>query len=217
MQKKILTVLVLTTIIALSIIVLRENYYRGYYQGIHDGSPIVLELGVSVNGVSANEVEEVSVSTNSIVEEKEIIEIVYDDEDLRYLSSIIQAEAGNQCEAGQQAVGIVVLNRMNHEVYFADTIKDVIYEKGQFGPVVDGRLNKALKMYDSGILPEKCINAAKYVLDGNTFVSLDGVDFEILDTSISLIDGQILEMNPYLYFNGIVSKPKVRIQGHYFK
>lgn len=81
--------MVLTTIIALSIIVLRENYYRGYYQGIHDGSPIVLELGVSVNGVSANEVEEVSVSTNSIVEEKEIIEIVYDDEDLRYLSSII--------------------------------------------------------------------------------------------------------------------------------
>jgi spore germination cell wall hydrolase CwlJ-like protein len=99
-------------------------------------------------------------------------------------------------------VGIVVLNRVNHETYFADTIKDVIYEKGQFGPASNGRLSKALKMYDAGTLPEDAINAAKYVLDGNTSV---------------FYKGENIEMSSYLYFNTTVKNPKKQIQYHYFK
>lgn len=201
MQKKILTVLVITAILALSIIVLRESYYRGYYQGVHDGSPIILNQGVSTNTVSVSDCSIVE-QEEEIIEEIIEMEKIYDEEDLRYLSSIIQSEAGNQCEAGQQAVGIVVLNRVNHETYFADTIKDVIYEKGQFGPASNGRLSKALKMYDAGTLPEDAINAAKYVLDGNTSV---------------FYKGENIEMSSYLYFNTTVKNPKKQIQDHYFK
>lgn len=203
MQKKILTVLALIAVIALSIIVLKEAYYRGYHDGVNDGSPHILTWVISANTAS---ISDCSIAEEEIVEEveEEIAEIekIYDDEDLRYLSSIIQSEAGNQCEAGQQAVGIVVLNRMNHETYFADTIKGVIYEPGQFGPASNGRLAKALKMYDAGTLPEEAINAAKYVLDGNTSV---------------FYKGENIEMSSYLYFNTVVKNPKKQIQDHYFK
>lgn len=74
--------------------------------------------------------------------------------DLRYMSAIIWAEAGNQCEAGQQAVGIVVMNRVASDVY-ADTVYDVINEPYQFSPVKNGSFSKALNRYDNG---GKCRN-----------------------------------------------------------
>lgn len=122
-------------------------------------------------------------------------------EDLRFLSSIIWCEAGNQCEAGKQAVGIVVMNRVDHEA-FEDTIKEVIYEKGQFRPKDDGQLNKALKMYDDGELPQECIDAARYALSGETTVTYN--DKEI-------------DMSPYLYFARHWTNARIRIEDHDFK
>jgi spore germination cell wall hydrolase CwlJ-like protein len=125
----------------------------------------------------------------------------FDETDLRYMTSIIFAEAGNQCIAGQQAVGIVVMNRIN-STEFRNSVYDVIYEKGQFSPVKNGALNKALKKYDNGELPESCIEAAKYALEGNTSVSYNGT---------------IYEMSNYLYFSRRVKGCKLQIQDHQFK
>ena len=62
---------------------------------------------------------------------------VYDPDDLKWLSHIINAEAGNQSLTGQICVGNVVLNRVAHE-NFPDTVADVIFSPNQFCPVKSG-------------------------------------------------------------------------------
>lgn len=121
--------------------------------------------------------------------------------DLRYMSAIIWAEAGNQCEAGQQAVGIVVMNRVASETY-KDTVYDVINEPYQFSPVKNGSFARALNHYDNGEIPECVVDAAKYALQGNTTVSYNGETYDL--------DG-------YLYFSRYVSGCRVQIQDHMFK
>lgn len=122
-------------------------------------------------------------------------------DDLRYMSAIIWAEAGNQCEAGQQAVGIVVMNRVASETY-KDTVYGVINEPYQFSPIKNGSFAKALSRYDNGDMPECVIDAAKYALHGNTVVNYNGTTYDL--------DG-------YLYFSRWVNNAKLIIQDHMFK
>ncbi|MGE6227620.1 cell wall hydrolase [Paenibacillus chitinolyticus] len=58
----------------------------------------------------------------------------YSDEDIYWLARIVSAEAKGESEIGQIAVANVVLNRVKSEK-FPDTIKKVIFAKGQFSPV----------------------------------------------------------------------------------
>lgn len=124
------------------------------------------------------------------------------EEELRYLSSIIFAEAGNQCLAGQQAVGIIVMNRVACEDYYSDNIIDVIYEKGQFTPTENGAMDKALAMYDEGNLPDTCIAAAQYALEGNTTVIYNNNEYDL---------------EGYLFFARYVKNKKLVIEDHQFK
>lgn len=63
----------------------------------------------------------------------------YNEEDLYWMSRIITYESGNQPIAGQIGVGNVVLNRVESS-RFADTVKDVIFQQGQFAPVASGAI-----------------------------------------------------------------------------
>lgn len=81
----------------------------------------------------------------------------YNEEDLYWLSRIITYESGNQPIEGQIGVGNVVLNRVASE-NFADTVKEVIFEPGQFSPVA--RKSIYLDPFD------KCVLSAKLVLEG---------------------------------------------------
>jgi len=121
-------------------------------------------------------------------------------EDLRYMASIIWAEAGNQCEAGQQAVGIVVMNRVNSDIY-ENTVKDVIYESGQFTPISSGSFKKALALYDNGEIPESIIEAAKYALIGNTTI---------------VYNDMVYDLSGYLYFSRYIYKCKIKVEDHCF-
>ena len=127
--------------------------------------------------------------------------VSFTQEDLKYLSSIIYCEAGNQCQAGKEAVGIVVLNRVENEK-FEDTIKGVIYQKGQFTPVSSGSINTALRMYDSSTLPVECVSAAIYALEGNNSVEYEEEQYNIED---------------YLYFCRSSKGSSLQIEDHYFK
>ena len=53
---------------------------------------------------------------------------------------------------------------------YPDTVKGVIYQKFQFGPVSSGILDRTLKSYDAGNFTSKdekqCIRAAKEALNG---------------------------------------------------
>lgn len=133
---------------------------------------------------------------------KPTLENQIDKDELRHMSAIIFAEAGNQCQAGQQAVGIVIMERVKCEKYFKDDVISVIYEPGQFTPVKNGHLNKALKKYDSGKLPESCIEAAKYALNGNTIVNYNGKKYDL---------------KGYLFFGRYIKNRKLVIQDHDFK
>ena len=88
----------------------------------------------------------------------------YNNDDLYYLSRIINAESGNQPLSGKIAVGNVILNRVA-DSRFPGTVKGVIYQKNQFSPVSNGSINKTPNA--------ESVIAAKLCLDGA--VSLDGV------------------------------------------
>jgi N-acetylmuramoyl-L-alanine amidase len=57
------------------------------------------------------------------------------------LARLVRAEAEGEPLEGQIAVACVVLNRVDSPD-FPKTIKDVIYERGQFQPVRNGEINK---------------------------------------------------------------------------
>lgn len=160
---------------------------------------VMLELGKSTKGWSLVKYED---KAYFVWNEYIAQEPVYDETDLRYLSSIIWAEAGNQCEAGKQAVGIIVINRTNREDAFADTVQGVIYERGQFSPISNGSMDTALNMYDNGTLPQECIDAAKYALSGIKIVTYNGSDIDL--------DG-------YYFFSRYVRDARITIQDHDFK
>lgn len=56
------------------------------------------------------------------------------------LTRIVHAEAEGESHEGKVAVALVVLNRVDSKD-FPNTITDVIYQKGQFSPVSNGRIN----------------------------------------------------------------------------
>ena len=59
------------------------------------------------------------------------------------LAALIYCEAGNQPYEGQVAVGAVVMNRVRSGSY-PNTITEVIYQSGQFGPAMTGWLDSVL-------------------------------------------------------------------------
>ena len=101
----------------------------------------------------------------------------YTKSELRLMSSIINCEAGIEPYQGKLAVGIVVMNRIRSK-RFPNTIKGVIYQRGQFSPVRNGSLRRRLSEYDSGKIKSKqwksCISAAKKVLNGQRTISYRG-------------------------------------------
>ena len=59
------------------------------------------------------------------------------DNELEMLAKIIYAEARGECYDGKVAVGAVVLNRVKSSKY-PNNIRDVIFARNQFSPVLDG-------------------------------------------------------------------------------
>lgn len=84
------------------------------------------------------------------------------DGDLRLMAAIIFCEAGNQSYEGQVAVGAVVMNRVRSASY-PNSIQEVIYQSGQFGPAATGWLDQVLA---SGSYTESAMQAAKDALAG---------------------------------------------------
>lgn len=78
------------------------------------------------------------------------------------LASIIFCEAGNQSFTGQVAVGAVVLNRIA-STSFPNTMEEVIYQSGQFGPAGTGWLDQ---VRSSGGYTESAMQAAEAALAG---------------------------------------------------
>lgn len=81
----------------------------------------------------------------------------YNEEDLYWLSRIVSFESGNQPLEGQIGVANVVLNRVKSDG-FADTVKEVIFQPGQFNPVASKAIY--LEPYEAASI------SAKLALEG---------------------------------------------------
>lgn len=136
---------------------------------------------------------------------KDKIEKKYTDNELRLMASIINCEAGGEPYQGKLAVGIVVMNRVSSKS-FPNSIKKVIYQKGQFSPVRNGSLKKRLSQYDSGKTKSKqwksCISAAKKVLNGQRTI---------------IYKGKEKNMKGFYFFSVRLKGARFRLGGHRFK
>lgn len=132
----------------------------------------------------------------------------YTASELRYMTSIIYCEARGESYAGKKAVGIVVMNRVRSKK-FPNSVKEVIYQRGQFSPVRNGSLNRALKLYDKQKKKGKmrgtmktCMSAAKEALEGSTTIRVKGAD---------------KQMKNYLFFSRYIRNAKYQLGAHQFK
>ena len=123
---------------------------------------------------------------------------------LRLLAAIVYCEAGGQCYAGRLAVAAVVMNRVEAGGY-PNTIRGVLWQPYQFGPIRQGKMARELRYYDQGLYnePERegSLKAAKDILAGKYTVNYNG---------------KKINLKLYHNFNGHLSNAKIRISGHDF-
>lgn len=93
-----------------------------------------------------------------------IVPVAVSEEDILLLASLIQCEAIGESYEGQVAVGEVVLNRVKSASY-PNTVRDVIYDVGQFSPVSSGKVDRVLA---SNTINENCIQAARDAVNGSS-------------------------------------------------
>ncbi|MBO8156346.1 MAG: cell wall hydrolase [Bacillaceae bacterium] len=100
------------------------------------------EIGLKY-GVSVAELKRVNQKTSDVIYIGETLKIPQKisayEKDL--LARLVEAEAKGEPYAGKVAVATVVLNRVDSNL-FPDTIREVIYQKGQFTPVKNGTINQ---------------------------------------------------------------------------
>lgn len=101
-------------------------------------------------GVMENEIEviiEEDAIETEVLEEASVDEIEEElpltQEEIELIALLTMAEAEGESEEGKRLVIDTVLNRVDSELaYFPDTVKEVIYQKGQFSSMWNGRVDK---------------------------------------------------------------------------
>ena len=82
------------------------------------------------------------------------------DKDIELIALITLAEAEDQPELGQRLVIDTILNRLDHEKHWPDTVKGVVYMKNAFSVTTNGRLERC-STYFKGDVKEKLIKLVK--------------------------------------------------------
>ena len=78
------------------------------------------------------------------------------------MAAIIECEAGGESYEGKIGVGAVIMNRIRSS-QFPNTLSEVIYQSGQFGPAITGKLDAVLA---DGRTTASCYQAAADALAG---------------------------------------------------
>ena len=88
----------------------------------------------------------------------------YEQNELQLLARCVNGEARGEPYEGQVAIGAVVMNRVKSPRY-PNSIADVIYAPGQFGPVSNGSIAKYLANPKAS-----CLQAAQDAINGYTTI-----------------------------------------------
>ncbi|MCI8638921.1 MAG: cell wall hydrolase [Coprococcus sp.] len=118
------------------------------------------EAAAQAAAEQASWVQEEGYQEEYIETSSEPISASVDDQTL--LAALIYCEAGGEPYEGQVAVGAVVVNRVKSGA-FPGTVRDVIYQSGQFGPARTGKLDRVLA---NGSATDSCYQAAAEALAG---------------------------------------------------
>ena len=104
--------------------------------------------------------EETELEPEVVEEEKEdILKLEYNDYNV--LLKIVEAEAGGEDTIGKIMVANVILNRVNSD-HFPNTVTEVVYQKSQFSPISDGRINTVS-------ISQETLNAVERALNGEDY------------------------------------------------
>ena len=183
------------------------DYMQAMKQALEDGSPYAMEVGALYEQQRNLKIQELELPQEQTVyfsqygEAEEILEAMaqaeapkaaYTQADLDLLSRLIYAEAGCTWipDWVQRMVGSVVLNRVESQ-YYPDTIREVIYQPGQYAPTWDGSLQKtpdARTIENARYLLEHGSICPENVVGQNSIVTGSGVYTsyydQVLDTTI---------------------------------
>lgn len=134
----------------------KTDYMAEIMRALQDGSAYAMQIGAIFERQRNLKIEEQGLEYQKTsyftdyttageileaIEEAKRPKPTYTEEDLDLLARIINAEAGCDWMPDwvQQMVGSVVLNRVESDL-FPDTIREVIYQPGQYGPVYNGMI-----------------------------------------------------------------------------
>ena len=183
------------------------DYMQAMKQALEDGSPYAMEVGALYEQQRNLKIQELELPQEQTAyfsqygEAEEILEAMaqaeapkaaYTQADLDLLSRLIYAEAGCTWipDWVQRMVGSVVLNRVESQ-YYPDTIREVIYQPGQYAPTWDGSLQKtpdartienARYLLEHGsICPENVVGQNSIITGSGVFTSYYD---QVLDTTI---------------------------------
>ena len=92
-------------------------------------------------------------------EEKDILNLEYNDYNV--LLKIVEAEAGGEDLTGKIMVANVILNRVNSD-RFPNTVTEVVYQKSQFSPISDGRINTVSISQETLTAVERALSGEDY-------------------------------------------------------
>ena len=183
------------------------DYMQAMKQALEDGSPFAMEVGALYEQQRNLKIQELELPQEQTAyfsqygEAEEILEAMaqaeapkaaYTQADLDLLSRLIYAEAGCAWipDWVQRMVGSVVLNRVESQ-YYPDTIREVIYQPGQYAPTWDGSLQKtpdARTIENARYLLEHGSICPENVVGQNSIVTGSGVYTsyydQVLDTTI---------------------------------
>ena len=183
------------------------DYMRAMKQALEDGSPYAMEVGAIYERQRNLKIQELELPQEQTAyfsqygEAEEILEAMaqaeapkaaYTQADLDLLSRLIYAEAGCTWipDWVQRMVGSVVLNRVESQ-YYPDTIREVIYQPGQYAPTWDGSLQKtpdARTIENARYLLEHGSICPENVVGQNSIITGSGVYTsyydQVLDTTI---------------------------------
>ena len=183
------------------------DYMQAMKQALEDGSPYAMEVGALYEQQRNLKIQELELPQEQTAyfsqygEAEEILEAMaqaeapkaaYTQADLDLLSRLIYAEAGCTWipDWVQRMVGSVVLNRVESQ-YYPDTIREVIYQPGQYAPTWDGSLQKtpdARTIENARYLLEHGSICPENVVGQNSIITGSGVYTsyydQVLDTTI---------------------------------
>ena len=183
------------------------DYMQAMKQALEDGGPYAMEVGALYEQQRNLKIQELELPQEQTAyfsqygEAKEILEAMaqaeapkaaYTQADLDLLSRLIYAEAGCTWipDWVQRMVGSVVLNRVESQ-YYPDTIREVIYQPGQYAPTWDGSLQKtpdARTIENARYLLEHGSICPENVVGQNSIITGSGVYTsyydQVLDTTI---------------------------------